>query len=379
MIVANQFSQLFFVGVAFLTLTGFSQNLWAASSEKIISEYQKTKSQVVQVDEKQRQVLASIYAVNKSLKKIISEKATLDSEKMIVESSTKDLAKRILELTTKTKNQKSLLRDRLVTIYKLGGPGVARFLLSSQSSSELDRDLKILGRIAGQDLELIKDYNDSTTELSQKQIKFTARLTTLKNLEEKIKSQEQSLAEENTRKEKILSDLRHSQSREMAKLLKLREKSRKSLLSAPNEEISSLIGPAFFEQKGGLPKPIRAPITQGFGLIKDEIHQVILSHKGVFFSARKGTPVASVFQGTVAYAGELAGFGRTIIIDHGDHYYTVYGDNQELKVSVGDSVRQNQTIALSGISSENFGTGLYFEVRHFSEPSDPRPWMKGSL
>lgn len=368
-----------FLIVAGLLSVGFSQDLWAASSEKILSEYQKAKSQVVQSDEKQRQVLASIYTVNRRLKKIVAEKSSLDSEKMIVESSTKDLAERILELTTKTKSQKSLLRERLVAIYKLGGPGVARFLLSSQNSAELDRDLKILGRIATQDLDLIKDYNESSAELSQKQAKFTARLQTLKNLEVKIKSQEQSLAQENTHKEKILSDLRRSQSRKMAKLLKLREKSRKSLRSEPNEEIASLIGPAFFEQKGGLPRPIRAPITQGFGLIKDEIHQVVLSHKGVFFAAKRGTPVASVFQGTVAYAGELAGFGRTVIIDHGDHYYTVYGDNQELKVAVGDAVTQNQTIALSGVSSEDFGTGLYFEVRHFSEPSDPRSWMKGSL
>lgn len=368
-----------FLIVAGILSVGFSQNLWAASSEKILSEYQKAKSQVVQADEKQRQVLASIYTVNRRLKKIVAEKSSLDSEKMIVESSTKDLAERILELTTKTKSQKSLLRERLVAIYKLGGPGVARFLLSSQNSAELDRDLKILGRIATQDLDLIKDYNESTAELSQKQAKFTARLQTLKNLEGKIKSQEQSLAQENTHKEKILSDLRQSQSRKMAKLLKLREKSRKSLLSESNKEMVSLIGPAFFEQKGGLPRPIHAPITQGFGLIKDEIHQVVLSHKGVFFAAKKGTPVASVFQGTVAYAGELAGFGRTVIIDHGDHYYTVYGDNQELKVAVGDAVTQNQTIALSGVSSENFGTGLYFEIRHFSEPSDPRSWMKGSL
>ena len=114
-----------FLIVAGLLSVGFSQDLWAASSEKILSEYQKAKSQVVQSDEKQRQVLASIYTVNRRLKKIVAEKSSLDSEKMIVESSTKDLAERILELTTKTKSQKSLLRERLVAIYKLGGPGVA--------------------------------------------------------------------------------------------------------------------------------------------------------------------------------------------------------------------------------------------------------------
>lgn len=352
----------------------------AELSGKILNEYQKTKDQVVQADEKQRQVLGSIYTINKRLKKIVAEKSELDSEKMVVEASTRDMAERILQLTTETKKQKSLLRDRLVTIYKLGGPGVAKFLLSSQNSASLDRNLKILGRVAEDDLNLIKEYSDSTYELSQKQVKFTARLKTLKELEEKIKTQEQSLAQENKQKEKILNGLRQGQAKKMAKLLKLREKSKKSLHDDDEEELASLVGPAFFEQKGNLPKPInKAPITQNFGLIKDEIHQVALSHKGVFFSAQKGTPVNSVFAGKIAFAGELPGFGRTVIVDHGDHYYSVYGDNETLKVTAGQEVTQNQVIALSGVSPHQFGPGLYFEIRHFSEPTDPRSWMKGSL
>jgi septal ring factor EnvC (AmiA/AmiB activator) len=375
-------SKLFSSTAAGLTVLSLASSLWASPANKVISEYKRAKSQMVEADEKQRQILAAIYNINKHLKKAGAENSALEAEKMVAESNVRDLAERILQLTEKTKEQKSLLRERLVAIYKLGGPGVTRFLLSSQNSAELDRNLKILGKIAVQDLDLIKDYNQTTAELSQKQTKFTARLKTLKNLEEKLREREQSLAQENARKEKILSELRRTQSKSMARLLKLREKSQRSLAASSTDadkDLLALLGPAFFEQKGRLPSPIRAPIRQNFGLMKDDVHQVALSHKGVFFAAPPGSPVAAIFHGTVAFADELPGFGRTVIIDHGDHYYTVYGDNRELKVTVGDSVKQNQTIALSGISPENSGSGLYFEVRHFSEPTDPRSWMKGPL
>ena len=90
------------------------------------------------------------------------------------------------------------------------------------------------------------------------------------------------------------------------------------------------------------------------------------------------TPVKAVFQGKVSFADNLPGYGPTLIIDHGDHYYSVYAFNKALQVHAGDQVRQSQTVAFSGPSDRPVGDGLYFELRHFSEPLDPKQWMKGS-
>jgi septal ring factor EnvC (AmiA/AmiB activator) len=73
------------------------------------------------------------------------------------------------------------------------------------------------------------------------------------------------------------------------------------------------------------------------------------------------------------------GFGQTLIVDHGDHYYTVYSHNETISVNVGDEVGQNQVVATVGSNPELSRDGIYFEVRHFSEPYDPQSWMKGSL
>ncbi len=75
----------------------------------------------------------------------------------------------------------------------------------------------------------------------------------------------------------------------------------------------------------------------------------------------------------------MNGFGRTLIIDHGDHYYSVYSNIEGIDVGLGDEVEQNQVVAKSGLDPARSIEGIYFEIRHFSEPADPSLWMKGSL
>jgi septal ring factor EnvC (AmiA/AmiB activator) len=118
-------------------------------------------------------------------------------------------------------------------------------------------------------------------------------------------------------------------------------------------------------------------LSQKFGLVKSDDQAYTLSNKGVYISAAQGSPVKSVFSGKISYVGDLPGFGTTLIVDHGDHYYSVYSHMKEVAVNVGDEVEQSQVIAQIGTPPVDKTPGLYFEIRHFSEPYDPQQWMKG--
>lgn len=347
--------------------------------EQLKKEFEKTKLTINRDEVKQRKILGALFQINHKMKKIVTEKADLEQEKMVVEGTVKELAIKITELDKKAKLQKSMLRERLSAIYKLGGQGIARLLFSSSSSSELERNLKILGVIANRDVELIKDYSQSHKELEKRKHKLTQRWAHLKKLESKITKSEQRLANENDLKKKILKNIKKSQKFALMKMSDLREKSRQ--IASQDEEglLDLLFQPSFYEHKGQLPKPVQGKLIQGFGLIKNEIYNVVISHKGHFFRAPLGSQVRAIFQGKVAFAGQVPGYGQTLILDHGDHYYSVYSHNQTLQVKPGEEVKQNQTLALSGSAGADLGEGLYFEIRHFSEPSDPKLWMKGSI
>ncbi len=366
------------VAFSFILASFAISALAAEKAQQLANEFQQTKNTMIKDEIKQRKVLGALFDIGHKMKKIVGEKAELEQEKLALEGNVKELAQKITSLEQKTKEQKSMLRSRLAAIYKLGGPGVARVLFSSSSSAELERNLKILGIVAQNDVELIKDYAESRKDLESRREKLNARYAHLKKVEARIVAKEAKLTEENDLKSRILQKIKSSQSFARMKMDEIRRKSQQIAGHDESGVLDLLFQPSFFEQKHRLPKPIQGRLTQGFGLIKDETHNVVFSHKGHFYSAPVGSQVKAVFPGKVAFARQVPGFGQTLVIDHGDHYYSVYSYTKEIKVKEGDQVQQQQTLASSGSAGNHFGDGLYFEIRHFSEPSDPQQWVKGN-
>ena len=80
--------------------------------------------------------------------------------------------------------------------------------------------------------------------------------------------------------------------------------------------------------------------------------------------------------GRVVHADWMRGFGNLIIIDHGDSYLSIYGNNQALLKRPGDSVRAGEAIASAGNTGGNEESGLYFELRHRGKAIDPAGWVR---
>lgn len=94
---------------------------------------------------------------------------------------------------------------------------------------------------------------------------------------------------------------------------------------------------------------------------------------GLEIKAAAGTSVRAVFAGRVAFADRYGPYGRLVIIDHGDHYYSVSGNLAAVEVKVGDEVSAGERIGTVG--DEGRGPMLYFEIRHGTETTPPGPWL----
>jgi lipoprotein NlpD len=98
-------------------------------------------------------------------------------------------------------------------------------------------------------------------------------------------------------------------------------------------------------------------------------------HDGIDILADEGTPVYAAADGVVAYADELRGYGRVIIIRHTDDYATVYAHNQKNLVHEGQSVKRGQVIAQLGDSGRTTAPNLHFEVRRENIACDPLNYL----
>jgi len=72
----------------------------------------------------------------------------------------------------------------------------------------------------------------------------------------------------------------------------------------------------------------------------------------------------------------MSGYGRVVIIEHDQEYYTITARLDDLKVEEGDSVRQGQIIGATGETVTPFGRGAYFEIRHDTQPENPLDWIR---
>ncbi|MBD2301256.1 peptidoglycan DD-metalloendopeptidase family protein [Nostoc sp. FACHB-87] len=121
--------------------------------------------------------------------------------------------------------------------------------------------------------------------------------------------------------------------------------------------------------------PSNAPTSSPFGW---RIHPILgyrRFHAGLDFAASYGSTIRAADSGTVIFAGWYGGYGRAVIIDHGNGLTTLYGHSSELFVSEGQGVQRGQAIAAVGSTGFSTGPHLHFEVRRRGTPINPADFL----
>jgi murein DD-endopeptidase MepM/ murein hydrolase activator NlpD len=112
-------------------------------------------------------------------------------------------------------------------------------------------------------------------------------------------------------------------------------------------------------------------VSSGFKMRLHPILKTWRAHLGVDYAAPTGTPVRSVGDGKVAFAGTQNGFGNVVIVSHRNNHSTVYAHLSRIKVRQGQSVNQGQYVGLVGSTGWATGPHLHFEFRVNGTHRDP--------
>ncbi len=119
-------------------------------------------------------------------------------------------------------------------------------------------------------------------------------------------------------------------------------------------------------------------VTSGFAMRFHPILQTWKQHLGVDYGAPKGTPVRSVGDGSVAFAGWQNGFGNVVQIQHSGGRMTVYAHLSRIDVKQGQKISQSQQLGAVGMTGWATGPHLHFEFRVAGQQKDPRVMAKAS-
>lgn len=349
--------------------------------EKLVRQVEEEKQALQEKEMTKRSILGDLYSVNKDLKKLNSDKSKVERGLKTAAENVEAMSRLIVQLEHKISNQRERLRARMKALSKVQGQGVARLVFASQSSGELDANLRIFRIITERDFRLLKAYRDNVSVLAAQKERLAKQEQKYAVLKKTLDKQERTLAEQVSKKSEMLKTVDTSRLLHLAKIKRLRLQ---SIQSKSNETelkkisaLEDLLRPQLFERKGDLRPPVVGSIRQKYGLLGDEENTKI-RFKGTLFEVKPGDRVQAIFAGSVKYSGWMKGYGRTVIIDHGDHYFSVYANLGELDVDEGDSVTEGHVLGSAASRASFLGEGLYFELRHFSEPEDPIKWLKST-
>ena len=113
--------------------------------------------------------------------------------------------------------------------------------------------------------------------------------------------------------------------------------------------------------------PVKGTVVSFYGSIEDSV-----KNKGIDIKVRRGVSVRASRSGTISFLDEnMKGFGKTVIIDHGDGFSTVYAHNAKILVGVGQKVTKKTIIAKAGDTGRARTPRLHFEIRKNKVPKNP--------
>jgi septal ring factor EnvC (AmiA/AmiB activator) len=288
------------------------------------------------------------------------------------------------EIEARLHATEAAMKLRAVALYKSGDVALVRTLFSAGGIREFLARTSALKLLLRRDAELLERHQAESAEFEIARERARIAAATNDAAAEALRTRKRELAAERSVKRQLVAKLHDDRTRERAALVELEQAARaleetlENLQREPAPSLAALGGPPFESLQHRLAPPVDRPITGRFGRVIDEEFFTETYRSGVVFGAQLGDPVRAVAAGHVRYAGWFRGFGRLVILDHGDSYFTVSGHLSEMYVDVGARVGRGDTIGAVGETGSLTGPQLYFEVRLGADPLDPTDWLQSA-
>jgi septal ring factor EnvC (AmiA/AmiB activator) len=288
------------------------------------------------------------------------------------------------DLSIRIKTGEDHAGKRLAALFKLNGVGRSNFLMSAESLQDWACRRHSLQRILSADERLLIQLSQDKKTLEAIYEKQKTQYADKQVLEKNYADQIQSIEAEKRKRVKLLAEIRSKKSLEIRAIEALKQAA--DQLNATVESLSrdntaavsstTLLGADFISSKGLLQLPVKGKIISSFGKNVSGRLNTETIRTGISIQTERGEPVRSVYSGRILFSEWYKGYGNLMIIDHGDHYYSVYAHLEERLKAKGEKVETGSIIGTAGDTGSMTGAGLYFEVRHRGKPMDPQEWIK---
>ena len=342
---------------------------------------QESWQQVIEdVAVKLKAIQADLDAANAHLKSIQDEQAKVNAE---IRQTEEEIRKAQAYLEQRQK----VLNLRVRSIYKFGQLNYLEVIMGAKSFSDFANRLELLKRIIQSDYSLILEIQDQKAKIEAKKAELEQDRARLDALAEEAKKVQAEVAKKKAEQQRVLDNAKANKaaaaqmeqdliarSNAVKDLIQERIRQAEAARQAQQEE-SGGSDDNYVQGTGQLSWPCSGVITSPYGYRTHPIFGRTIYHSGMDIGVDYGTPIHAADSGTVIYSGWISGYGNDVIIDHGGGMQTLYGHNQSLNVSEGQSVSKGAVIAFAGSTGNSTGPHCHFEVEINGQAVDPMGYL----
>jgi septal ring factor EnvC (AmiA/AmiB activator) len=358
--------------------------------EQIREERRLLELEIGDVRNRVRDTAAELANVERRLSASRSVLAEVEFQSEATSDQVRETTRNLILSKDRLSESQAVLNRRLRDIYKMGPLKTMQVILGAQSFTDLLNRYRYLQRIASFDRALVENVRELEAQLIVQNQSLQDRMALLGSLrQERVSEVVQLRSVESERQ----SRLQQYRTREITTTSRLNEvtadEQRMSLVIDDLEERRRELEAARLrdggaaitaEDAGSLDWPLDGDIIYRFGR-EERPNGTVLRWNGVGIAARTGTPVQAVKAGTVVLAGPFDGYGPTVVLSHGDGFYTLYLYLEDIGVVEGREVAAGQVVGTVGGGDTPEGPHLEFQIRapldgDSPQAQDPLQWLR---
>ena len=363
--------------------------------EEIRAERERLQAEMQEVRDRVQSASADLRNIERQLSASRSVLAELDLQLGARTQQVDGATRELLFTRERLSEGSAVLNRRLRDIVKLGGLHTVRVLLSAESFGDLLTRYRYLSLIAAYDRGLVErvtrledaltgqneELRESLRELGLLRESQLGEVAQLRSVEQE---RQRALAQFRSEEEQTLSRLDELEADE-GRLTELMDdlerrrrdtERRRAVAGRSSEDPGTLSG----TDAGTLDWPLEGELVYRFGR-QQRPNGTVLRFNGIGIAATQGTPVRAVRDGTVVLAGPFEGYGPTVVLSHGDGFYTLYLYLEDIGVVDGREVTAGQVVGTVGGAGTPEGPHMEFQIRApldggTPQARDPLRWLR---
>jgi len=349
--------------------------------QKLRNHIHEIKSDVESMRGQRTATQAALEKTEKEIGKVVAELHQLDADAAATERKIQSLNQdRATERQTLADLRQTLVLD-MRSAYTAGRQQRIKLLLNQQNPAQLGRIMTYHGYFTRARAARMQELRATLARIDAIERELVEQQTEIDHLRSQKREKSELLLVEQGNRRKILAQLQRDLQIKTSELSSLQQDEQR--LQALLQSLQRAMREAALEGgdstslrklKGKLQWPVAGRITQPYGA-KHASGE--LQSSGVLIATVAGADVHAIANGRIAFADWLRGFGLLLIIDHGDGYMSLYGQNRSLYKDVGASVKRGEVVAAAGSSGGSRQDGLYLELRKDGRPFNPTAWFSG--